>query len=593
MRKILQLILLLCVYQGFSQDSTWMTFYEKSDYKRTPRFTETMDYCRRLASVSSMIQVRSFGETAQGRQLPLVIVDKQGFTEPEKIRGAGRMILMIQACIHPGECEGKDAGLMLLRDIATTGKYTALLEHVSILFIPIFNVDGHERFGPYNRVNQNGPEEMGWRVNATNLNLNRDYMKADAPEMQSWLRLFSRWLPEFFIDTHTTDGADYQYILTYYMNVAGGMEAGLTAWTKDVFLKNWKSGMEASGIPVFPYVEFRSWHDPKSGIDGGVSPPMLSQGYTALRNRPGLLVETHMLKTYKQRVSATYECLVNVMKILDKEYANLQDLERKADAYTASAEFRQSPFPLTYKVLHNDSTMMDFLGISYTRNKSEITGDYWYKYGTEKETMKIPYFEKTAVQNSVTLPEAYIIPTEWRTLIERLKLHGVRVYRLTKETEFKVSTYRFFNPKWQPTSYEGRHPLTSFDMEETTITRTYPLGSAVIDMDQQAARVIANLLEPRGNGSYLYWGFFDGIFEQKEYAENYVMEELAKKMLAENPALKVEFEKKKQQDKSFATNPDAILNWFFSKTPYWDTRKDLYPVGRIMDRKTVNDLIKK
>ena len=570
-----------------------MTFYEKSDFKKTPRYKETIEYCRELASASSLIKLKSFGESAQGRKLPLMIVDKQGYSEPEEIRAAGRVVLLIQACIHPGESEGKDAGLMLIRDLVLRNKYPGLLDHVSILFIPIFNTDGHERFGSFNRINQNGPEEMGWRVTATNLNLNRDYLKADTPEMQNWLRMFSKWLPEFFIDTHTTDGADYQYILTYYMNTTGGMDENLSSWAKDVFLKSWSSGMEREGIPVFPYIEFRSWHDPKSGIDGGVSPPMLSQGYTSLRNRPGLLVETHMLKTYKQRVSATYECFVTSLRILNKEYRNLQDLERKADTFSSSSGFRQTAFPLEYKVIYNDSTLVDFLGIRYTRVKSEITGDNWYKYGKEKETMKIPYFEKTQVENAVKLPEAYIVPAEWRNVIERLKIHGIRISRLTKDTLLKVSTYRFSNPKWQSSPYEGRHPLTDFDIEEITDERIFSAGSALIDLDQPSSRIIAHILEPKGNGSYVYWGFFDAIFEQKEYAENYVMEELAKKMLSENHGLKDEFEKKKRQDVSFAGNSDAILNWFFSKTPYWDARKDLYPIGKIMDRKTVEELLKK
>ena len=188
MRKIFHLLFLLCVYPGFSQDSLWMTFYEKSDCKKTPRYKETIEYCRKLASASPMIKLTSFGESTQGRELPLMIIDKQGFSEPEEIRGAGRIVLLIEACIHPGESEGKDAGLMLIRDIVILNKYHGLLDHVSILFIPIFNVDGHERFGPYNRINQNGPEEMGWRVTATNLNLNRDFLKADTPEMQSWLK---------------------------------------------------------------------------------------------------------------------------------------------------------------------------------------------------------------------------------------------------------------------------------------------------------------------------------------------------------------------------------------------------------------------
>lgn len=593
MQKFLLVLFLVLGYSSFSQESDWMTDYEKSDCLKTPRFKETMEYCKKLASASEMIKVTSFGQSAQGKELPLVIVDKQGNNEPGKIRDAGRIILLIQACIHPGESEGKDAGLMFLRDLVIKNKYPGLLDHVSILFIPIFNVDGHERFGPFNRINQNGPEEMGWRVTADNHNLNRDFLKADTPEMQDWLKMFSKWLPEFFIDTHTTDGADYQYVLTYHMNVSGGMDENLSSWSKDVFIKNWRSGMESKGIPVFPYIEFRSWHNPESGIEGGVAPPMLSQGYTSLRNRPGFLVETHMLKPYRQRVSATYECLVTALNILDREYKILRDMELKADNISSSPGFRQQPFPLGYTVSYNDSIMVDFLGIRYTRIKSEITGDYWYKYGNEKETMKLPYFEKTEVQHPVKLPEGYIIPVEWKTVIDRLALHGIRMHRLQEDIMLKVSTYRFSNLRWQSTPYEGRHPLTSFDTEETEVERIFSAGSAVVDLEQPSSRLIAYMLEPKGSGSLVYWGFFDAVFEQKEYAENYVMEELAKKMMAENPKLKDEFEQKKQQDKEFADNPNAILNWFFSRTPYWDSGKGLYPVGKITERKTVEDLLRK
>ncbi len=592
MKMIVSLYIVLFSLSVFSQDTVWSTFYEKSGGQETPRYAQTVEFCERLAKASRWITFTSFGKSARGRDLPLLIMDKDGLANPGAIRAAGRIILLIQACIHPGECEGKDAGLMLMRDLILK-KYPGLLDHISILFIPIFNVDGHERFGAYNRINQNGPKEMGWRVNANNLNLNRDYLKADTPEMQYWLALFNRWMPDFFIDTHTTDGADYQYILTYWMELDGDMEAGLTSWSQHVFLDTLIKMMEKSGFPVFPYVGFRNWEDPKSGLVTSVSPPMLSEVYTSLRNRPGLLIETHMLKPYDQRVRSTYECLKHSLTILNKEYKTLYNNIVRADKLTASKEFRKIDFPLQYKTVENDSTMIDFLGIEYQRVRSEITGEYWYQYGTKKETYHLPYFNKVKPVVITKIPEAYIIPVEWKEVIDRLEMHGVKIHRSLKDTMVRVSSYKFSNPKWQSNPYEGRHPLTNFELQEITEDRLIPSGSAVIDMNQPGARIIVHILEPNGNGSYLYWGFFDPVFEQKEYAENYVIEDMAQKIFANHSLLNAEFRKKKSTDTVFAKSPDLILNWLYSQTPYWDSRKDVYPVSKIFDPEVAGKLLGK
>lgn len=583
---------LLCILlstSALAQVGDWTTFYELSGRKETPRYAQTMDYCRRLEMNSKWVHVTSFGKSGEGRDLPLVIVDNKGLTDPAAIKSSGKVILLIQACIHPGECEGKDAGMMLIRDLVINNKFPGLLDHVSILFIPIFNVDGHERFGAFNRINQNGPKEMGWRVNAGNLNLNRDYLKADAPEMQAWLKMFNTWMPDFFIDSHTTDGADYQYVLTYAMEVYGDMDPGLMEWSKNSVLKPWSAKLEESGFPVFPYIEFRNWHNPESGIEISVGPPMLSQVYTSLRNRPGLLLETHMLKPYDQRVSATYEACKVTLEILGKESANLKNLIRQADKNVAAEEFRKTPFPLKFEMV-NDSTMVNFLGNEYRKVKSDITGEEYYQYSKTKSNFLIPYFDKNKPVLFANLPEAYIIPAQWKSVIGLLELQGVKMTRLRNDTDLTVTTWKFNNPRWQPNPYEGRHPLISFDSREMTVTKTFPKGSVLVDMAQPGARIIAHLLEPKGNGSLLYWGFFDAIFEQKEYAENYVMEPIAAKMIAENPGLKAEFEKKKSEDPAFAKNPNAILNWFFTKTPYWDDHKDIYPIGKIFDRKLVDSL---
>ncbi len=587
---------------AMSQQVDWQSVYEKSGTLETPRYQQTIDYCKKLAGGSRMISYTTFGKSAQGRDLPLLVLDRDGLSDPGAIHAAGRTILLIQACIHAGECEGKDAGLMLYRDLAIPNQETKnkvshvsppslkSLYNVSVIFIPIFNVDGHERFGPFNRINQNGPKEMGWRTTANNLNLNRDFLKADAPEMQAWLRMFNTWMPDFIIDAHTTDGADYQYVLTYLMEVYGDMDDGLTKWSRNIFTEQMQKHMNANGYPVFPYVDFRNWHDPRSGLITEVAPPMLSQGYTALRNRPGLLIETHMLKPYNQRVDATYECMLTTLEILNRESKTLNMLIRKADEYVSSESFVKTPFPLQFETGMNDSTMVDFLGVEYTTVKSAISGGDWFIYGKKPATYQVPYFSSTHPTVTTKLPYAYIVPAEWKTVIDRLKIHGIRLTELSRDETIKVVICRFKNPKWQANPYEGRHPMTNIDYEESEESRLFPAGSVLVEMMQPAGRIIPHILEPKGNGSYVYWGFFDASFEQKEYGESYVIEKMAVEMLANDQALKREFEQKKAADTTFAKNPQLILNWFYSKSPYFDERKGVYPVGKIYDRTVYQSL---
>ena len=592
MRPIFSLFLLFVFSYSFGQSGDLITFYEKSGKKETPRYKETLEFCRKMDASSPLISLQVMGKSARNRDIPFLVVDGQGMTDPVAIHRAGKALVLIQACIHPGESEGKDAGLMLIRDLVFGQKPSPLLNNLSILFIPIFNVDGHERFGPYNRINQNGPAEMGWRVTAENLNLNRDYLKADAPEMQAWLAFFNHWMPDFFIDTHTTDGADYQYQLTWSMNLYGDMDPELTRWSRDNFVEPMISQMESMGFPVFPYIEFRDWHNPKSGLESESSPPMLSQGYTSCRNRPGLLIETHMLKPYDQRVNATYHCLRISLGILEKEHDHLIDLITKADSLVISPNFRKNDFPLRFNLQQNDSIMVDFKGIAYDEVKSSLTGETWFRYGKEKTTFSLPYFSKSVPSKLIKLPEAYILPPEWKIVIDRMACHGILMDTLAMDTTIWVSTCIFRDPRWQPTPYEGHHRMTRILYQDTVIQCSYPAGSVIIPLGQNCARIVAHMLEPDGNGSFLSWGFFDPVFEQKEYAERYVIEPLAEKMLAEDSLLRENFEKKKKEDPSFAGDPYAILNWFYSKTPWWDQSKDHYPVGRIYDSCLIEKLVK-
>ncbi len=567
-----------------------VTPYEESEKRTTPRYEETVSWLSDLAASSSLLHLTSFGTSSQGRELPVVVADRDGrFRAADHTEREGRVVVLVEACIHAGESCGKDAGMILLRDlVADTPESRGLLDQVTLVFVPIFNVDGHERFGAYNRINQNGPEEMGWRVTARNQNLNRDFLKADLPEMQAWLGLFDDWRPDFFIDIHSTDGADYQYPITYALETRGNMDPGLTAWAK-TYGAAMAEIMAADGLPMAPYVSFRKWHDPTSGLVGNVAGPRFSQGYTALQNRPGLLIETHMLKPYPVRVESARKLVLHTLRWCGDHAAQLRGLVTAADAHAASAEFRTNPFPLSF-ISTGDSTEFEFLGVAYETETSAVTGGQWIRFSDVNQTTKLSYFNTVRPDVTVDLPEAYLIPPEWTEAISRLEYHGIKFARLASPAELEVQSWRFTDPHWRERPYEGHHPVT-FNSEPLAEKRVFPAGTVVVDMNQRAARVIAHLLEPQGPDSLVKWGYFDSIFERVEYVESYVIEQMIPTLLAENPTWAAELAQAKADNPEFAADPWAIRYWFYERTPYYDDRVGVYPVGRLYSRQQVRGLI--
>lgn len=575
--------LIICAQSLHANDS-WLTWYELHNRNQTPSFAETIAFSKRLAEASPIVHYITFGSSHQNRELGLLVLDKDGLTDPQKIHQSGRVLLLVQANVHPGEPEGKDAGLMLIRDIAIHGQHKALLEHVTLLFIPIMSPDGHERFSPYNRINQNGPEAMGWRTNALNLNLNRDYLKLDSREIQAFTKLWNHWQPDFFIDTHATNGGDYQYSMTYAIEIFGNMEPELSGWCSRVFIPYWKEAMEADGHPVFPYVTYRNWHDPRSGLISRTAHPAFSTGYATERNRPGLLLETHMLKPYPVRVEATYLTLLHSMALLNQQHQTLKQLNARADAITASPQWRKQPFTLNYTTTH-DSVMVDFKGVAYDKKQSTLSGGNWFIYDSSKPvTYQIPWFNQQKPEHQVMLPDAYIIPVQWQELIDRLQLHGIVVERLEEPMELEVERYKFEQVILANSVNEGRQ-TARFKVRAETKKVVFPAGSVRVSMNQPTARLIAHALEPMAPGSLAYWGFFNAVFQRTEYFESYAMETIAREMLEADPQLRKRFEEEIKGNPAYQ-NPMAILNWFYEQSPYSDIAHNIYPIGRYFEPKT-------
>lgn len=566
---ILALIILFSCQSG--KKELPLTYFEESGFVKTPDFNKTLEYCRLLDESSSLIRLSFIGKSFLGKEIPMLIASGNSF---EAKRNRDKTVILIEACIHAGEPDGKDAGLMLFRDIATKPEWEKVLENITILFIPVINVDGHERFGPYNRINQNGPDSMGWRTNAQNLNLNRDFIKAETPEIQAFIKVFNEWDPDFFIDCHTTDGADYQYAITYGLETAGDMDTALTLWQKNVYLPTVEKKMNEAGYLIFPYVMFRRWHDPRSGLKSYASNPMLSQGYTAQRNCPGLLIETHMLKDYKTRVFSTLEMIKSTIELLQTEGQSLKEMRKNA------ANYKSDSLALDFDS-NGDSTMVDFKGVEYTSEISDLTQGPWFKYdNSKKTTFRLPYFDILKPTIKARVPVAYIIPAEWKMLAKKLKLHGVTIEELKKDSGFVVTRYKFSNVVFRSTPYEGKQRIDNFEMEEFKDTVTFPAGSYYVEARQPLLRVIMHMLEPKAPASMLNFGYFNVIFEQKEYTESYVMETMAREMLKKDTVLAAEF-KERMKDSAFVADPYGILNWFYSKTPYWDKNLNVYPVAKV------------
>ena len=564
--------------------NNWTTPAEAAQFRTTPSYAQTLAYLQRLQQTApGKIKLETFGMTPQGRPMTVVIASDDGSFTPDAARAAHKAVVLVQAGIHSGEIEGKDAGLMLLRDIAVSGRYPHLLDHVVLIYIPVYNVDGHEHSSPYNRINQNGPESMGFRGQAQYLNLNRDYIKAEAPETLAWLKLWQTWLPDFLIDIHTTDGADYQYDLTWYTEDPHKFDPVIAAWQRKL-MEQAIPAYEKLGHLASIYLEFKDGRDPRKGIENFGSGPRFSTGYAALQNRPGLLIETHMLKSYAVRVHAVYDLLRVVLDDINRNPSGLLTATSQADADTvARTGDAHAQVPLTFK-RDPAPTPFELKGYAFTQTHSDISNDSWIQYDPNKPvTYRIDNWNGLLPDVSVTPPVAYVVPGEWKTIIDKLDAHGIAYRRIGHPMkEVDATAYQLDQPTWAARLFEGHLMLHSFTLHAHPVEVTLPAGSVIVPMNQRAANVAIELLEPQAPDSLLHWGYLDAIFEAKEFGEPRVLEKLARDMLAKDPKLKAEFAQKLRDDPAFAADSRARLDFFFMRSPWYTVQQvGAYPVLRV------------
>ena len=551
----------------------WVTAFEAdAAHDFSPNYADTRVWFDRLDAASDLIRIEQFGLSPEGRPIYAVIASKDGEAfDPAK------PVLMIQAGIHPGEIDGKDAGMMLLRDIAFYGK-DGLLDRVNLILIPILSVDGHERASAYSRPNQRGPRIQGWRNTATNQNLNRDYLKLDQPEMRAVRGLIVKYQPDLYVDVHVTDGMDYQYDVTYGFNGEDGAYSrspAASAWLDSVLKPAMNDALSAHGhIPgelVFGIDE----QDPKKGLGDGGLGERYSNGWGAAAHVPTILIENHSLKPHEQRVLGTYVFIEEALKLMADKGADLR-------AATASDKtLRPAEIPANFVSDPTSVSTRDFLGIRYETYDSPASGRREVRWLGEPdpEIWKLPYYGS---KPSLILkrPTAYWVPATRADLIERLRVHGVQMEPIDAARTLPVSMLRLIDPTLAPRANEGHVQATVKDVKVEARDWTFPIGSVRVPTDQPLGDVAVLLLEPQSSESFFAWGMFPEVLSRVEYIEGYAIAPLAERMMAADPALKAEFEAKLAADPAFAANGDARLSWFYERTPFYDDRYRLYPVAR-------------
>jgi hypothetical protein len=571
-RLFLQFLFILFAFQSFAQ----ITPFEQSKGQKTATYQECINYYKQLDADYKELKMLSYGTTDVGKPLNLVVLSKNNIFDPKIILQQNKSIILINNAIHPGEPEGVDASMILARDLL---KSKSIPDNVIICIIPVYNIGGALNRSSFSRANQNGPEAYGFRGNAQNLDLNRDFIKTDSKNSHAFQLIFNEWNPDVFVDTHVSNGADYQYVMTLIETQKDKLNPILSQYMTQNLAPNLYKEMKTVGFEMTPYVD-HLYETPDSGIVGFLETPRYATGYTTLHNTIGFTTETHMLKPFSQREASTYAFLKIIINEVSKNSTLIKATRKKADEQVKN----QTVFPLSWKLNKDSIKMIEFKGFEGKHKTSEVSGKTRLYYDrTEPFTKKIPHFNKYSAALTVTKPIAYILPQGWIKAIELLKLNKVEMQRLKHDTSLNVEMYYIEDYKTGQRPYEGHYLHTYVTLKKVHMPVKFYEGDYVIYTNQVKNRYIIETLEPQATDSYFAWNFFDSILGQKEYFSAYVFEDLAADLLKKDPKLKAALEEAKLKDERLRNSGSAQLNWVYVHSSYYEKTHLRYPTARLLN----------
>ena len=571
MRLSFLLLIFLTSLTGFAQ----LTPFEKSNSKASATYEETISYYKNLAAkFPKQAKLLTHGQTDFGKPLHVLVLSSNGVFDAASLRKSDKRILLINNGIHPGEPEGIDASMLLARDLLTKNQ---LPKNVVICIIPIYNIDGSFNRSGTSRANQNGPLLYGFRGNSRNYDLNRDFIKTDSKNSAAFQEIFNKWKPEVFVDTHTSNGSDYQYTMTLIPTQKDKLNPILSGYMTTTMLPYLYSEMKQKGVELIPYVNSIN-ETPDNGITGFLETPRYSTGYAALHNSLSFMPETHMLKPYDQRVVATYKLLQTYINITERDAKIIGDNKRKADLATAS----QQKFPLAWKLNQEKFDEIVFKGYAAKYKPSGVSGiDRLYYDRNEPYTKKIKQWNNFEPALVVEKPIAYIIPKAWEKVIQLLRLNNVKLHQLKSDIKLELDIYFIENFKTTSTPYEGHYLHSAVNVKKQNLPIQYYADDYVVYVNQSANRYIVETLEPQATDSFFNWNFFDSTLARKEHFSAYIFEDTASDLLKENVSLKQKLIDKKTKDTTFAKSAAAQLNFIYQNSAYSEPTFMRYPIGRL------------
>lgn len=573
MHRLFLFLFLSISITGFTQDN--LTIFETSNGKQTATYEQTIDFYRVLANTYAEISLIETGMTDSGKPLHLVVYNSDKNFDFQKIT---KSTILINNGIHPGEPDGIDASMLLLRDIVKNEDLKNKFADIVICIIPIYNIGGSLKRNTTSRANQNGPESYGFRGNARNYDLNRDFIKNDTKNAQTFAEIYHKINPDIFIDNHVSNGADYQYTLTHLFTQHNKLDGELGIFLNEKMRPDIQKDLAQQGLFITPYVNVFN-QVPEIGFSQFLDTPRYSTGYTTLYHTLGMMVETHMLKNYKDRVEATYAFMLTTLRFLQSNGKEIKKLRTEA----TSSVLSNKKYPIQWEIDSTKYSILNFKGYEAHYETSKVTHLNRLKFDRSKPTTKpVKYYNYFKPKKEIIIPEAYIIPKNWWQIINLLQRNNIELYPLKKDTIIAVESYRISDYKTVDNAFEGHYLHSDTKVIKSNIELSFKKGDYYIPLKQYGVRYLLETLEPEAVDSYFNWNLFDVILQQKEGFSPYVFEDLAIEILNNNTKLKFEFEQKKKGNLAFSNNWYAQLNYIYMHSKYYEKTHLQYPVYRVL-----------